>query len=91
MHEPVLMRWSMKTERGAVQLAAGELSVDKIATKLKISPQAVIKIGLRMGIDFSPLSRRCAMPPTIQKLPKAQQQLPAIAQAQLAHQKSASK
>ena len=66
MHEPALMRRSMKAERGAVQLAAGDLSVDKIATKLKISPQAVIKIGLRMGIDFSPLSRRCAMPPTIQ-------------------------
>jgi hypothetical protein len=74
-----------------VQLAAGELSADKIATKLTINPQAVIKIGLRMGIDFSPLSRRCTMPPTIQKLPKAQQQLTAIAQAELAHQKSASK
>jgi hypothetical protein len=48
-----------------VQLAAGELSADKIATKLKISAQAVIKMGLRMGIDFSPLSRRCAIPPTI--------------------------
>jgi hypothetical protein len=48
------MRWSMKTERGVVQLAAGELSVDKIATKLKISPQAVIKIGRRVGIYFSP-------------------------------------
>jgi hypothetical protein len=49
------MRWTMKTERGVVQLAAGELSVDKIATRLKISPQAVIKIGRRVGIYFSRL------------------------------------
>ena len=46
------MPWSMKTERDVVQLA-GVLSIEQIATKLKISPQAVIKIGRRMGIYFS--------------------------------------
>jgi hypothetical protein len=43
------MPWSMKTERGVVQLAAGDLKAEQIATKLKISPQAVIKIGRRVG------------------------------------------
>jgi hypothetical protein len=47
------MRWTMKTERGVVQLAGGDLKVEQIATKLKISPQAVIKIGQRVGIYFS--------------------------------------
>jgi hypothetical protein len=52
------MRWSMKTERGVVQLAAGDLKVEQIAAELKISPRAVIKIGRRMGIYFSPPRKR---------------------------------
>jgi DNA-binding CsgD family transcriptional regulator len=49
------MPWSMKTERGVVQLASSELRVAQIATKLKISPEAVIKIGRRLGIRLPPL------------------------------------
>jgi hypothetical protein len=44
---------SMKTERDVVQLAA-QHSVEQIATMLKISPKAVIKIGRRTGIYFPP-------------------------------------
>ena len=49
------MPWTMKIERGVVQLAGGDLKVEQIANKLKISPQAVIKIGRRVGIYFSRL------------------------------------
>jgi hypothetical protein len=49
------MAWSMKTERGVVQLAASNFSIEKIATMLKISPKAVIKIGRRVGIYFPPI------------------------------------
>lgn len=49
------MVWSMKTERGVIQLASSGLSAEQIATKLKIKPHAVIAIGLRVGIRFSPL------------------------------------
>jgi Mn-dependent DtxR family transcriptional regulator len=49
------MPWSMKTERDFVQLAGSELRVEQIAAKLKISPQAVIKIGRRLGIRLRPL------------------------------------
>jgi hypothetical protein len=55
MHEPSLMSWSMKVERDVVQLAASDLSVDQIATKLKIRPKALIKMGRRLGIRFHPL------------------------------------
>jgi hypothetical protein len=49
------MRWTMRTERGVVQLAGGDLKVDQIATKLKVSPEAVIKIGRRLGIRLPPI------------------------------------
>jgi|GEM_PF-2786829 hypothetical protein len=49
------MPWSMKMERDLIQLAGSGLKTEQIATKLKLSPQAVIKIGLRVGIRFSPL------------------------------------
>jgi hypothetical protein len=49
------MPWSMKTERDVVQLAGSELRVEQIATKLKISPEAVVKIGRRLGIRLAPL------------------------------------
>jgi hypothetical protein len=49
------MPWSMKTERDLIQLAGSGLNIEQIATKLKLSPKAVIKIGRRMGIRLSPL------------------------------------
>jgi hypothetical protein len=49
------MPWSMKTERNVAELADGDLGVEQIASKLKIEPQAVIKIGRRLGIYFPPL------------------------------------
>jgi hypothetical protein len=48
------MPWSMKMERNVAQLAGGDLGVEQIASKLKIEPQAVIKIGRRLGIYFPP-------------------------------------
>jgi preprotein translocase subunit Sec61beta len=48
----------MKTERELLQLAGSGLKVEQIATKLKISPKAVITIGLRVGIRFSPIEKR---------------------------------
>jgi hypothetical protein len=50
------MRWSMKTERGVVQLAAGELSVDKIATKLKISPGFARPLSPALGTVPTPVA-----------------------------------
>jgi hypothetical protein len=47
--------WSMKKDRELILLARAKLSVEQIATRLQISPQAVIKIGRRMGIYFSQL------------------------------------
>jgi hypothetical protein len=49
------MPWSMKIERELIQLAGSGLKTEQIATKLKISPQAVIKIGRRVGLGFPPL------------------------------------
>jgi hypothetical protein len=49
------MGWSMKTERDLIQLAGSGLKTEQIATKLNISPKAVIKIGRRVGVRFSPL------------------------------------
>ena len=45
----------MKMERNVAQLAGDDLGVEQIASKLKIEPQAVIKIGRRLGIYFPPL------------------------------------
>jgi hypothetical protein len=49
------MPWSMKTERDLIQLAGSGLKTEQIATKLKLSPKAVIKIGRRVGIRFPPI------------------------------------
>jgi DNA-binding CsgD family transcriptional regulator len=49
------MPWSMKIERGVIQLAGSGLSTAQIATKLNIKPEAVVKIGRRVGIHLSPL------------------------------------
>jgi DNA-binding CsgD family transcriptional regulator len=48
------MPWSMKTERDVIQLAGSGVGAEQIATKLKISPLAVVKIGRRVGIRFPP-------------------------------------
>jgi hypothetical protein len=42
----------MKTERGVAQLAAGDLSAEQIATKLKVEPRAVIKAGCAWASTF---------------------------------------
>jgi hypothetical protein len=52
------MPWSMKMERNVAQLAGGDLGVEQIASKLKIEPQAVIKIGRRLGIYLKPSRKR---------------------------------
>jgi hypothetical protein len=52
------MPWSMKTERDLIQLAVSGLNTEQIASKLKLSPKAVIKIGRRVGIRLLPLELR---------------------------------
>jgi hypothetical protein len=56
--ETTLMGGSMKTDRDVMELAHGKLSVEQIATALKITPKTVIKTGLRLGIYFPPLLKR---------------------------------
>lgn len=46
---------SMKTDRRVIELARDKLSVEQIATKLKMTPKLVIKTGRRLGIYFPPL------------------------------------
>jgi hypothetical protein len=46
------MGGSMKIDRYVMELARGNLSVEQIATSLKIKPHTVIKTGLRLGIYF---------------------------------------
>jgi DNA-binding CsgD family transcriptional regulator len=48
----------MKTERDVIQLAGSGLSAEQIAAKLKISSQAVIKIGRRTGIYLQTAKRK---------------------------------
>jgi DNA-binding CsgD family transcriptional regulator len=52
------MPWSMKTERGVIQLAGSGLSAERIATRLNVNPQAVIEIGRRVGIRFKTAAYR---------------------------------
>jgi hypothetical protein len=49
------MGGSMKTDRGVMELARGNLSVEQIAVKLKTTPKTVFKAGKRLGIYFPPL------------------------------------
>jgi hypothetical protein len=49
------MIWPLKTERGVVELARDNLDVEQIATKLNINPEAVVRIGRRLGIYFPPI------------------------------------
>jgi hypothetical protein len=49
------MGGSMKIDRDVVEFARRKLSVEQIATKLKLQPKTVIKTGLRLGISFPPL------------------------------------
>jgi preprotein translocase subunit Sec61beta len=50
----------MKMERDVIQLAGSGFSTEEIATKLKISPKAVIMIGRRVGIRFPPPELKAA-------------------------------
>jgi hypothetical protein len=45
----------MKTDRSVMELARGKLSVEQIATKLKLTPKTVFKTGRRLGIYFPPI------------------------------------
>jgi DNA-binding CsgD family transcriptional regulator len=51
------MGGSMKTDRDVMELARDKLSVEQIATKLKITPKTVIKTGRRLGIYLRPLRK----------------------------------
>jgi DNA-binding CsgD family transcriptional regulator len=44
----------MKTDRDVMELARDKLSVEQIATKLKITPKTVIKTSRRLGIYLRP-------------------------------------
>ena len=46
---------AMKRDRDLMELARAKLSVEQIATKLKITPKLVFKTGRRLGIYFPPL------------------------------------
>jgi DNA-binding CsgD family transcriptional regulator len=48
------MGGSMKTDRDVMELARDKLSVEQIATKLKIKSHTVIKTGRRLGIYLRP-------------------------------------
>jgi hypothetical protein len=48
----------MKIDRGVIQLAHDKRTVEQIAAKLKIHPEAVFKIGRRLGIYFPPIERK---------------------------------
>jgi hypothetical protein len=48
------MGGSMKTDRDVMELARDKLSVEQIATKLKLTRKTVIKTGRRLGIYFPP-------------------------------------
>ena len=48
------MGGSMKTDRDVMELARDKLSVEQIATKLKITPKTVIKTSRRLGINLRP-------------------------------------
>ena len=52
-----LMGGSMKTDRDVMELARDKLSVEQIATKLKITPKTVIKTSWRLGIYLRPLRK----------------------------------
>jgi hypothetical protein len=55
--DTTLVGGSMKTDRDVTELARGKLSVEQIATKLKIKPHTVIKTGLRLGVYFPPFRK----------------------------------
>jgi hypothetical protein len=48
----------MKRDRGLIELARGKLSVEQIATKLKITPKLAFMMGRRLGIYFPPLKAK---------------------------------
>ena len=56
----------MKTDRAVIALARGKLSLEQIATKLKLKPFTVIKTGRRLGIYFPPIKHE----PTSQRKKK---------------------
>jgi len=45
-----MMAWSMKSDRELTVLARAQLSVDKIATKMKADSKMVLKAAKRLGI-----------------------------------------
>jgi hypothetical protein len=47
------MAWSMKSDRELIALARAKLSVDKIATKMKSRPKAVLKAAKRPGVRLA--------------------------------------
>jgi hypothetical protein len=55
---PTRMGGSMKIDRGVMALARAKLSVEQIATKLKITPLTVVKTGRRLGIYLQPPRKR---------------------------------
>jgi hypothetical protein len=44
------MAWSMKSDRELIVLARAQLSVDKIATKMKADTNMVLKAAKRLGV-----------------------------------------
>jgi hypothetical protein len=50
------MAWPMKKDRELIQLARANLSVEQIATRMKLAPARVIKIARRLGLNVPPIA-----------------------------------
>jgi hypothetical protein len=56
-----MSRWLMRKERELIHLARASLSVEQIATRMKLAPASVLKAAKRLGFDFPSIAPKGRM------------------------------